>query len=111
MVKLNRIGYLFILFLIIVKAKVPGNETRYFRIGDLQSHFTAYGSERAWNNEYYEGMRWPALYQYTDNFVIKRAWVGVQDFTDENGHFWDYWSNYNCNCNNIYYKANSKRVS
>ena len=94
MVKLNRIGYLFILFLIIVKAKVPGNETRYFRIGDLQSHFTAYGSERAWNNEYYEGMRWPALYQYTDNFVIKRAWVGVQDFTDENGHFWDYWSNY-----------------
>ena len=78
----------------LIFAQIPGDETRYVRIGDLQSNFTAYGSERAWNNEYYEGMLWPALYQYTDNFVIKRAWVGVTDFTDENGLQWDYWANY-----------------
>ncbi len=90
------IGYLGLAMLSfsVILAQVPGDDTRYIRIGDLQSHFTAYGSERAWNNDYYEGMRWPALYSFSDNFVIKRAWVGVRDFTDESGFHWDYWANY-----------------
>ncbi len=73
----------------ILKAQVEGTEKRYVRIGSLQSHFSAWGSERAWNNAYYEGLRWPADYPYTDNAVIKRAWIAVDDFTDEKGEHWD----------------------
>jgi len=70
-------------------AQVEGTEKRYVRIGSLQSHFSAYGSERAWNNVYYEGLIWPADYPYQDNAVIKRAWIACQDFTDANGRHWE----------------------
>ncbi len=70
-------------------AQVEGTDKRYVRIGHLQSHFSAYGSERAWNNSYYEGLRWPADYPYQDNAVIKRSWIGVDDFTDEKGEHWE----------------------
>lgn len=66
-------------------AQVSGAEKRYIRIGSLQSHFSAYGSERAWTGSYYEGLRWPAQYSYQDNSVIKRAWVAAKDFKDEDG--------------------------
>jgi len=77
-----------------VYSQVGENEKRYVRIGSLQSHFSAYGSERAWNNTYYEGLRWPADYPYTDNAVIKRAWIAVKDFTDVKGFHWNYWGTY-----------------
>ncbi len=70
-------------------AQVEGTEKRYIRAGSLQSLFSAYGSERAWNNVYYEGMIWPADYPYQDNAVIKRAWLGCEDFTDANGRHWE----------------------
>ena len=70
-------------------AQVEGTEKKYVRIGSLQSHFTAYGSERAWNNKYYEGLIWPADYSYQDNAVIKRAWIGVKDFTDSESKHWE----------------------
>jgi len=73
---------------------VSEDEKRYVRIGELQSNFSAYGSERAWNNSYYEGLKWPAQYPYTDNFVIKRSWVALEDFTDEDEVHWDHWANY-----------------
>lgn len=66
-------------------AQVSGAEKRYIRVGTLQSHFSAYGSERAWTGSYYEGLRWPAQYPYQDNSVIKRAWIACQDFTDDAG--------------------------
>lgn len=69
-------------------AQLQGTEKRYIRIGSLQSHFTAYGSERAWNNVYYEGLIWPADYPYQDNAVIKRFWFAVPDFTDASGKIW-----------------------
>ncbi len=69
--------------------QVQGTEKRYVRIGPLQSHFSAYGSERAWNNTYYEGLKWPADYPYQDNSVIKRFWVGLDDFTDEQDEHWE----------------------
>ncbi|MDQ7053706.1 MAG: fibronectin [candidate division KSB1 bacterium] len=72
-----------------LQAQVEATEKRYVRIGSLQSHFSAYGSERAWNNKYYEGLIWPADYPYQDNAVIKRAWIGVMDFTDEKGRYWE----------------------
>ena len=72
----------------VARSQVEGTEKRYVRIGSLQSLFSAYGSERAWNNHYYEGMIWPADYPYQDNAVIKRSWLGCQNFTDANGnHF------------------------
>ena len=70
-------------------AQVSSGTKRYIRIGSLQSHFTAYGSERAWNNNFYEGLRWPAQYQQQDNSIIKRFWIGTADFTDTGGRAWD----------------------
>lgn len=72
-----------------LSAQVSESEKRYVRIGSLQSHFSAYGSERAWNNVYYEGLIWPADYLYQDNAVIKRAWLAAKDFTDADGRYWD----------------------
>ncbi len=71
-------------------AQIPKSTRRWIRVGSLQHFVSAYGTERAWNNVYYEGMIWPAEYKFTDTFVIKRAWVGVTDFTDENGVPWPY---------------------
>lgn len=89
-------GFCYLLFFVLMNGNalaqdVQAKDTRYIRIGSLQSHFTAYGSERAWNNSYYEGLRWPAEYPYSDNAVIKFMWVGCQDFTDAYG---DDWENY-----------------
>ena len=75
-------------------SQVGENDKRYVRIGSLQSHFSAYGSERAWNNTWYEGLRWPADYPYTDNAVIKRAWIAVEDYTDFEGQHWEHWGTY-----------------
>jgi len=72
-----------------VIAQVDGSTKKYIRIGELQSNFTAYGSERAWNNSYYEGLQWPADYTLQDNSVIKRAWLGAENFTDSDGRFWE----------------------
>jgi hypothetical protein len=73
----------------ILRAQVEGTSQRYIRIGSMQSNYTAYGSERAWNNSYYEGLRWPADYPYTDNFVIERFWFGSENFTDPTNRNWD----------------------
>jgi hypothetical protein len=61
---------------------------RYVRIGTLQSKFTSYGAERAWNNTWYEGLTWPSDYNYTDNAVIERQWIGCQNFADVTGQQW-----------------------
>ena len=70
-------------------AQVPESQKRYVRVGSLQSRFTAYGSERAWNDIYYEGLMWPADYAYQDNAVIERQWIGCQDFNDSKAQHWD----------------------
>jgi len=77
-----------------VLAQVDGSVKKYVRVGSLQSHFSAYGSERAWNNSYYEGLIWPADYPFQDNSVIKRAWAAVRDFTDKNGASWSHYGVY-----------------
>ncbi len=77
-----------------VFSQVSESDTRYIRIGELQSHFSAYGSERAWNNSFYEGLQWPADYSLSDNSVIRRAWYAIQDYTDAEGEHWDFWANY-----------------
>jgi len=64
------------------------------RIGSLQSHFTAYGSERAWNNSYYEGLIWPADYLEQDNAVIKRFWIASQNFTNAVGKNYEVYAIY-----------------
>ncbi|HSQ75071.1 MAG TPA: fibronectin [Bacteroidota bacterium] len=70
-------------------AQVPEAEKRYVRVGTLQSRFSAYGAERAWNDVYYEGLTWPSDYNYTDNAVIERQWIGCQDFTDAKAQVWE----------------------
>lgn len=69
-------------------AQVAEGLKRYVRVGSLQSRFTAYGSERAWNDVYYEGLTWPSDYSYQDNAVIERQWIACQDFTDAKGQHW-----------------------
>lgn len=73
---------------------MPETAKRYVKVGSLQSHFSAYGSERAWNNSYYEGLIWPADYSYQDNSVIKRAWIATKDFTDPDGYYWEHYGIY-----------------
>lgn len=72
----------------VLLGQVNETEKRYIRIGSLQNHFSAYGSERAWNNVYYEGLRWPADYPMQDNSIIKRTWIACQDFTDHDNYHW-----------------------
>lgn len=67
-----------------VFAQVDMNMTRYIRIGELQSVFSSYGTERAWNESYYEGLSWPSQYPEQDNAVIERFWLACKDFTDSN---------------------------
>jgi hypothetical protein len=70
-------------------AQVAETEKRYVRIGTLQSRFSAYGAERAWNDVYYEGLTWPSDYRYSDNAVIERQWIGCQNFTDAKSQVWE----------------------
>ncbi len=72
-------------------SQVSESLKKYVRIGTLQTRFTAYGAERAWNDIYYEGLIWPADYANQDNAVIERQWIGCQDLTDAKGQVW---SNY-----------------
>ena len=78
-----------LLMLSFAAAQVPETQKRYVRVGTLQSKFTAYGSERAYNDVFYEGLMYPADYQYTDNAVIERQHIGCADFTDSKGQHWD----------------------
>ncbi len=93
----KKIFVLLLLLTATVVAQVQGTKKKYIRIGSLQSHFTAYGSERAWtggSKPYYAGLRWPADYPFTDNAVIKRTWLAARDFTDVNGKHWDQYGIY-----------------
>ncbi len=86
-----RVGVVLCLLALLVSSgssQVAGTEKRYVRVGSLQSLFSAYGSERAWNNSYYEGMIWPADYPRQDNAVIQRQWIACEDFTDAKGYHW-----------------------
>lgn len=74
--------------------QVAYNEKRYFKVGDLQSHISAYGAERAWTGSYYEGLIWPADQQYQDNAVIKRTFLAIKDWVDSSGTNWEYWGTY-----------------
>ncbi len=69
--------------------QVAATAKKYVRIGSLQSHFTAYGFERAFTGTEYVGIKWPADYLYQDNAVIERSWIAVSDFTDANGTYWE----------------------
>jgi len=72
--------------------KLVGTERRYVRIGSLQSYFSSYGRERAFENGvYYEGLTWPSDYTIQDNAVINQYFLGCQNFVDATG---DTWENY-----------------
>jgi hypothetical protein len=77
-----------------ISAQISETQTRYIRVGSLQSKFTAIGAERAWNNVYYEGLTWPSDYLFQDNAVIERTFIGCQNFTDSKGQHWDNYCNY-----------------
>ncbi len=88
------VSLLFFWQISVAYSQVEGTEKRYVRIGSLQSLFSAYGSERAWNNKYYEGMVWPADYPYQDNAVIKRFWLACKNFKDDEDRDFEYYGIY-----------------
>lgn len=90
----KKLTILSIIFVTVIFSQVGETEKRYIRIGSLQSHFSAWGSERAWNNSYYEGLRWPADYQFQDNAVIKRTWFACENFTDDKNQLWEHYGIY-----------------
>ena len=63
---------------------------KWINVGSLQSPFAAGGCERAYNNVFYEGMKWPAYYSYTDNHVIDRQWLVSKNYTNPGGRTFDY---------------------
>lgn len=73
----------------ILNAQVTSTDRRTIRIGELQNHYTAYGSDRAallvGSSYIYEGLQWPAGYYYQDNSVIRRQWIGCTNFTSTRG--------------------------
>jgi len=78
-----------------INAQVSGTLEKRIRIGQLQSHFTAYGAERAWNGtNAYLGMDWPADYSLQDNAVIERSWIASDNFTDAENVHWDKYAVY-----------------
>jgi len=95
---INLSKFWFILFITmcsnLVYSQIPASETRYIRVGSLQNHYTAYGSERAWNHYYYEGLQWPAEYQSQDNSVIERNWIGAMNFMDQDSIDWESYALY-----------------
>ena len=96
---MRNIKIIFLVFLFILIrplfSQIQATEKKYIRIGSLQSQFSAYGSERAWDGTAnYRGLDWPAEYDRQDNAVIKRFWLGVQDFTDTDNHHWGHYAIY-----------------
>lgn len=70
-----------------VLGEVDPGLKRWVRVGSLQSYYTAWGAERAWNASLgiYEGLQWPAWYWATDNFVIDRYWLACTDWKSPDG--------------------------
>ncbi|MCF7833325.1 MAG: T9SS type A sorting domain-containing protein [Candidatus Marinimicrobia bacterium] len=71
---------------------IPPETVTWIKVGSLHSHFQAWGAERAWNpnTSSYEGLRWPAQYANTDNFVVDRPFMACKDFTGPDGELVDY---------------------
>ncbi len=65
------------------------SDRRWLKVGDYQHFYEAWGWSYSWNGNFYEGMQWPALYQYSDNFINKRPYIGVRNWTDVDGNTWD----------------------
>ncbi len=61
----------------------------WIRIGSYQHFYEAWGWSYSWNSRFYEGMQWPALYVYSDNFVNKRPYIGIKNWKDVSGNTWD----------------------
>ena len=58
-------------------------------IGEMQSRYSEIGA----HNEGPTGNRsleWPAILRGSGHFRSKSYWIGLKDWTDENGRYWDY---------------------
>ena len=62
-------------------------ETRWMSAGSYHNWYSAIGSEIEEGLEKRQqfGMRYPALFEYTDIQAWKSLWIGAADFTDEQG--------------------------
>ena len=93
---ISKIILLFQFSHVILFSQIDTYSDKWIRVGSLQSFFSEYGSERAWNpyEGRYLGLQWPAAYPDQDNFVIKRRFLTCKNFTDENSTLSEYASVY-----------------
>ncbi len=91
-ITISWLSIILILTIAWANAQLLGTERRYVRVGPLQSYFSSFGRERAFNGSYYEGLIWPADYDLQDNAVINCIWLGCKDFIDEDGKAFERYS-------------------
>ncbi|RKY48402.1 MAG: hypothetical protein DRP91_06035 [Candidatus Neomarinimicrobiota bacterium] len=79
--------FVMVMFLLVVAWQLfpQAQEYRWLKIGSLHSWFSNYGAEieiKGPNRAQEDGLRWPALFRYTDCLVAKALWIGTTDYYD-----------------------------
>ncbi|MCX6152182.1 MAG: hypothetical protein NTX22_16775 [Ignavibacteriales bacterium] len=74
-------------FLMPVSSKAQTVETKWLTAGSLHNWYSSIGCEieEGLRLEQQYGMRWPAVYEHTDNQAAKALWIATTNFTDETG--------------------------
>jgi len=62
-------------------------QTKWMTVGSFQSWYSSSGCEieEARVQVQQDGVRWPAIYQLTDNVAAKGFWIGATNYKDKNG--------------------------
>jgi hypothetical protein len=91
MTRLQRISLGLLSVLLVGALALPAQaqfERKWISGGALHNWYSAVGSEieeGGFVGRQQDGMRWPGLYQYTDQQAWKGLWIGARDVTDELG--------------------------
>lgn len=72
-----------------VRAQV---EHKWLALGSLHNFYASFGTEieEGFIKRQQAGLAWPGIYDFQDAQAAKSMWIGVKDFTDENGNFFPY---------------------
>lgn len=78
----------------VITTSLIGQEVRWLHVGSLTNFYMSPGSEielalgsQGKLDGQQNGLRWPSIYQYQDMQAAKGMWIGVKDFTDQQGSY------------------------
>lgn len=76
----------------IAQSSVAQVAHKWLALGDLQNFYASFGTEieLGFINRQQAGLAWPGIYQFQDAQASKAMWLGVKNFTDQNGVNFDY---------------------